>query len=439
MAKPADMLLLQVYCKKGGKMPVQEQISDKIFKYNEDLSKFIQEDEHIAKELNEYAKTLKSGLSRDSLSYFMFDKTLENGEKIIDIYIKKNKALSAEDKKILKEFKNSINSVFEIKKVLNDGFELYNLVNEKDYTVKSLVKMVNYRGVIQGNYFVCRLIPFEKEYYLLVLNSILRTADRQTAYKLAVSMQVETPELLYKDNNKKLKELEKTVKNLHTKFDKFFKKDEIISLNKNIDEILGAFNDFVEEGVACDNLEELVKSPEKYSYFKVSGSADPFDLTTRRADTEKYDVGIVFDADLGIQVLPFYGTFKHIFEVKDYKSVNGYKGCIVDYFNNPKVPPSAIKKVADKYGENFLKIVKEVLGIKEKIEVEELIHKYKQDFLSSKKFSSTTVLYASEAFSSLMESSVEAQQESLNSSLKIGRNDPCPCGSGKKFKKCCAV
>ena len=22
-------------------------------------------------------------------------------------------------------------------------------------------------------------------------------------------------------------------------------------------------------------------------------------------------------------------------------------------------------------------------------------------------------------------------------STKIGRNDPCPCGSGKKYKKCC--
>ena len=22
---------------------------------------------------------------------------------------------------------------------------------------------------------------------------------------------------------------------------------------------------------------------------------------------------------------------------------------------------------------------------------------------------------------------------------KIGRNDPCPCGSGKKYKKCCIV
>ncbi|WP_181942728.1 SEC-C metal-binding domain-containing protein, partial [Klebsiella pneumoniae] len=22
---------------------------------------------------------------------------------------------------------------------------------------------------------------------------------------------------------------------------------------------------------------------------------------------------------------------------------------------------------------------------------------------------------------------------------KIGRNDPCPCGSGKKYKQCCLV
>ncbi len=26
----------------------------------------------------------------------------------------------------------------------------------------------------------------------------------------------------------------------------------------------------------------------------------------------------------------------------------------------------------------------------------------------------------------------------INDGPKVGRNDPCPCGSGKKFKKCCA-
>jgi SWIM/SEC-C metal-binding protein len=28
-------------------------------------------------------------------------------------------------------------------------------------------------------------------------------------------------------------------------------------------------------------------------------------------------------------------------------------------------------------------------------------------------------------------------REPARTAPKIGRNDPCPCGSGKKFKKCC--
>ena len=418
-------------------MPVQEQISDKIFKINEDLSKFIYEDEQVKNELNEYAKTFKNGLSRDSLAYFMFDKTLENGQKVIDIYIKKNKDLSADDKKVLKEFKNSINSIFEIKKVLKDGFEMYNLVNEKDYTAKSLIKMVSYRGVVQGNYFTCRLIPFEKEYYLLVLNSVLRAVDKQQAYKIAVSMQIENPELLHKDNNKKLKQLEKMVKDLNGKFNEFFQKDEIITLNQNIDEILGAFNDFCEEGSKDENLENSILLPEKYSYFKMQSDIDPFDMNAIRAAKEKYDVGIVFDPELGIQVLPFYGTFRQIFEVEDYKSIKGYNDCVSDYFRNGKVSPYIIKKVYEAYGDKFLKIIHEVLELKEKATIEELLHIYKEDFFESRKFSSTTVLYASEAFSRLMASSAEMQQEVAKNPSKIGRNDACPCGSGKKFKKCC--
>ena len=43
---------------------------------------------------------------------------------------------------------------------------------------------------------------------------------------------------------------------------------------------------------------------------------------------------------------------------------------------------------------------------------------------------------------------IDLMQEQLDEALigaetyvrgynKVGRNDPCPCGSGKKFKKCC--
>ena len=29
--------------------------------------------------------------------------------------------------------------------------------------------------------------------------------------------------------------------------------------------------------------------------------------------------------------------------------------------------------------------------------------------------------------------------EPIKAAGRVGRNDPCPCGSGKKFKKCCGA
>ena len=31
------------------------------------------------------------------------------------------------------------------------------------------------------------------------------------------------------------------------------------------------------------------------------------------------------------------------------------------------------------------------------------------------------------------------QIQSKRTSSKIGRNEPCPCGSGKKYKRCCGL
>ena len=31
----------------------------------------------------------------------------------------------------------------------------------------------------------------------------------------------------------------------------------------------------------------------------------------------------------------------------------------------------------------------------------------------------------------------KAVQQPIKAEEKPGRNDPCPCGSGKKFKQCC--
>ena len=32
-----------------------------------------------------------------------------------------------------------------------------------------------------------------------------------------------------------------------------------------------------------------------------------------------------------------------------------------------------------------------------------------------------------------------AKRKPVVANKKVGRNDPCPCGSGKKYKKCCGA
>jgi uncharacterized protein len=38
---------------------------------------------------------------------------------------------------------------------------------------------------------------------------------------------------------------------------------------------------------------------------------------------------------------------------------------------------------------------------------------------------------------SVLGSAAETAAEAPRGTVKVGRNDPCPCGSGKKFKRCC--
>ena len=69
---------------------------------------------------------------------------------------------------------------------------------------------------------------------------------------------------------------------------------------------------------------------------------------------------------------------------------------------------------------------------------EELIKEYKSEYLENTLYSSATVLYCSNAFSQVFDIiSAPKPESTIPTDVKIGRNEPCPCGSGKKYKNCC--
>lgn len=404
------------------------------------LADFVQTNEKIRPDFEEYLKTIGNMNLQSACFNYIFERNLEN-KSILSMYLEE-KDLSESTKKIVNTLINSISSIFEVKRVLQNGFDFYNIINERTYDVISLVKMTTFRGIGVGQYVVARIFQFENTYYLLEISGVLPSGRRDDALRYSVAKIIQNPELVYIDNPDKQKEIEKEIKSIYKKFIDFFGKDEVITTNKFADDIIGSFNDFAEGGEKID-YSDKIQLPETYKFFNVSEFNNSYEnflensLGGFSSHKEIYDVGIIFDEELGLYAVPFYETFNKVIENSD--SVENAKECVIFFLENDKFSANIIKRVANRH-DNFMDVINKLLGTK--YTFEELLKKYKSRYLENKIFSSTTVLYKSKAFSKtlgIIEEDIEKPQLEGIDLTKIGRNDPCPCGSGKKFKKCCGA
>lgn len=406
-----------------------------------ELAEFIQNDEFVKPDFEEYIRTV-NGMNLQSACFnYIFERNLDN-KSILTLYLENTKKVPASTKKIVKALMASMSSIFEIKRVLQNGFDLNNIINEKNYSVVSLVKMTSFRGIGAGQYVVARIFKFEKAYYLLEISGVLPSSRKDDALRYSVAKIIQNPELVYFDNPEKQKEIEKNVKEIYDKFIKFFGKDEVVTTNKFADDLIGAFNDFAEGGEKID-IQDKIQLPETYKFFDVSEFNNSYDnflensLGGFSSHKETYDVGIIFDKELGLYAVPFFETFNKVFE--NFESVENAKSCVEFFLQNDKFSANIIKRVAECH-ENFMDVVNKLLNAN--YTLEELLQHYKSRYLENKIFSSTTVLYKSKAFSKtlgIIEEDIEKPSLEGIDLSKIGRNDPCPCGSGKKFKKCCGA
>lgn len=451
-----------------------------------DLINFVQTNEEIEPDFKEYLATIgvnnaaPAQMQSICLPY-IFERNI-NSKSIIEIFLEKTKKATKYVRAILKGLTSSVSSIFEVKKILKNGFELYNLVNEKNYTVISLVKMTHFRGVGVGQFVVARIFEFEGEHYLIEISNILSANQKDDAMRYAIAKIIQSPELVYKDNNEKQKEIEKQVKKLHKKFLGCFEKDEIITTNKLADDIIGLFNDFTENNKKPEKEEvkSKIEALNEHKFFNVKEFNNSYEnflensLGGFSSHKETYDVGIIFDEELGLSAIPFYETFCKIFEEdgsrsepisaykqdeqgelnvsdvglqaesrspqeqkKDYKKIENYDKCVDHFLLTDGISANILRRVEAKYP-NFMKVINKIYETN--MTFDELLEKYKSQYLKEKIFSSTTVLYESKTFSKTLGYIEEEERGKCRpkiDAVNVGRNEPCPCGSGKKYKKCC--
>lgn len=395
---------------------------------------FTQNDETVKKDFDEYLATIGArDISLNQMEKiflpYIFERRIEN-KSILEMYKEEN----SKNSEIVDSLINSISSIFEIKKILKNGFELYNLVNEKSYNVLSLTKMTNFRGIYSGQYIVSRIFELRNEYYVIEISSVLSHSQKAEAMRYAVMKLVQNPKLLYINNSEKEEEIKNTISEMYEKFIKTFEKDTILTTNKHADDIIGAFND----GEEID-LSDKSSDIKDYKFFKVKeldnnyGNFLENSIGGFGSHEETYDVAVIFDKEKGLYAIPFYETFCQIF--KDKEKVENAKGCIEYFLNNESIPDSILKKVSAE-NSNFMEVINEILETK--YTFEDLIHEYKSDYLERTIYSSATVLYCSKVFSDVFDVIAAPKPEQPQQAIpKVGRNEPCPCGSGKKYKNCC--
>lgn len=413
------------------------------------LINFVANDEVIKGDFEEYLKTVGAvNLPPEKMQSvvipYIFERKLPDNKTVIGLFLE-TQSVKGEEKKIISALSSAITSIFEIEKVNPNGFDMYSILNEKKYKIISLVKMNNFRGVHAGQFAICRIFEYKDEYYLLEIENVMSSIMRDEVYKYAVAKIIERPEDAYNDNPDKIERIEAQIKDFNKKFIKFFGQDEVITNNHCADNLINLFNAYCEDDTDIDKeeIEKNIVPVEENKYFVVEDFQNTYDnfmeksLSGFSVHHSTYDIGLIFDKKLGLFVIPFYETFNKIYEVEDYTKIEGYKECVVSFLENDKLPAAIIERVAGKH-ENFLERTNKIL--ESDYTEKSLLEHYKIDSLNNKIYSSTSVLYASKIFSKVMEAvtnKVENQDKEGIDYSNVGRNDPCPCGSGKKFKKCC--
>ena len=141
----------------------------------------------------------------------------------------------------------------------------------------------------------------------------------------------------------------------------------------------------------------------------------------------------------------FWGTY---FEIE--------KGIYEQLLENPdEEVKGTVKELAEKYGIEVFTMTGFLDGINESLKEENPIEEMEEDTVVSLAFDKEklyTNMVAAKAdwlyelpqwdniFSEEKRKELYKEQKAsgtIRKEKKIGRNDPCPCGSGKKYKKCC--
>ncbi len=346
-----------------------------------------------------------SGEAVSSMDRFVLFGERRDGERVLDV-MRESGAFGFDECAILTQWKEkAFQSLFEITDIDHEHVKLFDIVAEVSYIVQvndPSIAPLFFSSMEMGSFLLTSIAPVHPLWFLSGPQMpYLKSEEVRLMRQLAKSFPICSP-AHYRNNPEKLARARAMQKEEYERFVRHFKTDEVFTSGENVDRV-------VDEYYAA-RAQEL-------------GQAAPALPRSPRDVRVERDVGIVVDELEGMHYFFNYAQFVDAFA--QHADERGLQ-IVRDYLEDDSSPAFLFHRMKEKFPESFRTVMRRVTSkthahLDPHDDFEEIMDVFKPGWRET--FPSFHPLNG-------------RMQKHLYTSLDVDRNDPCPCGSGKKYKKC---
>lgn len=397
-----------------------------------DLVKFVQSYQMSPElEPKQYAFRLSDRNDHNAWIMFIDDFIMSHrcadGRTALERFVASRPDLSAEEREMLLGWQDNIEGVFEVKSQEEGGLTATNLVDELTYRIYSNQGPGLLKQFPPGSFVISRIAPVGEVWTLSGLSSTLPSHQEGEACRIALQLIQAAPRLLFR-NPAKLEQAWKLQREDRADFITFFGSDMFTLRADEFAECMNAYMRYkVYEARGEDGLTPAERATQQG---KTVSPLPKFDVPDWGGEVET--IGVIYDAVEGQNYFPDFALVEAVFADPELARAEPYSECVRDYIESPDLTPLPLRRLAARDPERAGQVIRILFsepGFSWERDGEALLDRYKPDDKTMQHFP---------GISPIGDRLVRATRSRRSvAPPALGRNALCPCGSGKKYKKCC--
>ena len=367
------------------------------------------------------------------LDHFILQRRQADGRTVVEHFVEEHPELPEAERAMLLGWREVVEGIFAVQG--RDGVALIveNLIDELPYRVRSNMGPGVFAQMPVGSYMIGRLVPVGDEWLISGATSVLAATRRAEAYSAAANIAARMPSLVFR-NPAKVERGWELQREEHRQFIDFFGADLIVLPGHELGERMRDYARYRlydardEQGrSAAERAEDL---------YGVAPPVVDFELPEefRKAET----VAVIYDEVEGMNFYLDFGRVEEAFANPDLAGGIGHRRhrkAVLTYLEDPSISPLPLRRLAARDPDRASRVFQQVLRQRDfswERDGEALLRRYKASHFEAPVLPSVTRLS-----DRLSRAQIAEKTGGLDAGHRPGRNEPCPCGSGRKYKHCC--